>query len=66
MWNLKYDANESVYQTDPQTQSRLMAVGRVEVGRVGWIGSLGLSDANYDTITYRMINNEGLLNSIGN
>ena len=31
-----------------------MAVGRVEVGRVGWIGSLGLADANYFTITYRM------------
>ena len=27
MWNLKYDTNESVYETDPQTQNRLMVVG---------------------------------------
>ena len=38
-------------------------------GRVGWIGSLGLADANYYTITLlhiEWINNEVLLNRIGN
>ena len=48
MWNIKYGTNEPIYRTktDLQTENR----GVVAKGRragVGWIGSLGLADANY-------------------
>ena len=49
MWNLKYDTNEPNYETetDSQTQRTDLSLPRGrEVGE-GWIGSLGLVDANY-------------------
>ena len=47
MWNLKYDTNELICETetDSQTQNRLAVAKGDGVG--GWIGSLGLVDANY-------------------
>jgi len=45
MWNLKYDRNAHINETD--SRSRL-AVARGSRGfREGWTGSLGLADANY-------------------
>ena len=48
MWNLKYDPNEPIYETetDLQTENRLVIA---KVGEMGerWTGSLGLVDANY-------------------
>ena len=48
MQNLKYDANEPIYKTeiDSQTEIRLVVAKGEEKGE-GWIGSLGLVDANY-------------------
>ena len=50
MWHLKYDTNELIYrtETDSQTQrtNRLVVARAGGVGE-GWIGSLGLADANY-------------------
>ena len=44
MWNLKYDTNKLIYETetDSDTEKRL-PVAKGE----GWIRSLGLADANY-------------------
>ena len=45
MWNLKYDTNETIYKTETNSD-----VGnRLVVAKVGggWMGSLGLTDANY-------------------
>ena len=49
MWNLKYDTNELIYETetDSHTQRRLFIAKGRRVGE-GWTGSLGLLDANYD------------------
>ena len=44
MWNLKYDTNELIYEIDSQTQNRIVVA---KEGEGGWIGSLGLADANY-------------------
>ena len=41
MWNLKYDTNESIYETETYSQT---PENRLEEG---WTGSLGLADANY-------------------
>ena len=48
MWNLKYDTNELTYETetDSQTEQTCGCQGGGGVGE-GWIGSLGLADANY-------------------
>ena len=47
MWNLKYDTNEHIYGTETDSQ-RAQTCGR-QGGRGGggWMGSLGLADANY-------------------
>ena len=46
MWNLKYGTKEPIKtETDSQRTDLWMPWGRV-VGE-GWIGSLGLADANY-------------------
>ena len=49
MWNLKYDSNELIYETetDSQTENRLVVAKEEGVCGEGWIGSLGLADANY-------------------
>ena len=49
MQNLKYDKNELIYKTEtnPQTENRLVITKGVEKVREGWIGGLGLADANY-------------------
>ena len=47
MWNLKYDTNELIYETERDSENRLVvAKGEGEVGE-GRIGSLGLADPNY-------------------
>ena len=49
MWKLKYNRNELIYKTETDsltdTENRLLVAKRD--GRRGWIGSLGLADANY-------------------
>ena len=57
MWNLKYDTNEPINETevDSQTQRSDLWLPPQQPQREGWIGSLGLVDANYyRAITYRM------------
>ena len=48
MWNLKYDTNEPICETETEsgTESR-QVVAKGEGAREGWIGSLGLADANW-------------------
>ena len=62
MQNLKYDTSEPIYQTERLTymENRLVvAKGR----EVGWLGSLGLVDAN---LHLEWISNEILMYSRGN
>ena len=49
MWNLKHDTNELIYETetDSYTQRTDLWLPRGRGGGAGWIGSLGLPDANY-------------------
>ena len=50
MWNLKYDTNELIYETETDSQTQktdLQLPGGEEGAGEGWIGSLGLADANY-------------------
>ena len=49
MWNLKYDTNELIYETetDSQTENKLVVAMGESVGE-GWVGSLGLAHGNYD------------------
>ena len=48
MWNLKYDTNELIHEreTDSWTQRTDWLPRGRGLGE-GWIGSLGLADANY-------------------
>ena len=48
MWNLKYGTNELIYktETDSQTQRTDLWLPRGRGVGEGWIGSLGLADAN--------------------
>ena len=49
--NLKYDTNELIYETetDSQTKRTDLWLPRGKGYGGGWIGSLGLADANYYT-----------------
>ena len=49
MQNLKYDTNELIYktETDSKTQRQTCGCQGGEMEGEGWIGSLGLVDANY-------------------
>ena len=49
MWNLKYDTNEPIYETetDSQTSRTDLWLSRVKGVGEGRTGSLGLADANY-------------------
>ena len=55
MWNLKYDRNELIYETEKDLQKLRtdLWLPRQRWVREAWIGSLGLADANYYRI-YRM------------
>ena len=45
MWNVKYNTNEHIYETETDIANRLVAAKGEGVGE-GRIGSLGLADAN--------------------
>ena len=49
MWNLKYDTNELIYETEnnSQTQRTDLWLPRGRAVGEGWIGDLGFVDANY-------------------
>ena len=49
MWKLKYDTNEFIYEikTDSQMQRTDLWVSNGRRVGEGWIGSLGLANANY-------------------
>ena len=49
MWNLEYDANELIYETetDAQTQRTDLRLTRGRGVGEGRTGSLGLADASY-------------------
>ena len=55
MWNLKYDRNELIYETEKDSQKLRtdLWLPRQRWVREASIGSLGLADANY-YIIYRM------------
>ena len=46
MWNLKCDTNELICETETDSQTSEWSP-RGRGMREGWIGSLGLEDANY-------------------
>ena len=46
MWNLKYNTKELIYQTETDTEIRIM-VAKVERNDGGMDGSSELADANY-------------------
>ena len=48
MWNVKYNTNEHIYETETESQTQRRDVW-LPVGKAvseGWIGHLGLADAN--------------------
>ena len=48
MWNLKYDTNELMYETEQTHRRRKQTCGCGGGGEgEGWSGSLGLEGANY-------------------
>ena len=49
IWNLKNDTNEHICetQTDSQTEGTNVWLPRGKRMEAGWIGNLGLADANY-------------------
>ena len=48
MWNLRYDMNELIYNTETDSQrEQTCGCQRGKGMGQGWIGSLGLADANY-------------------
>ena len=52
MWNLKYDTNQHIHETDSQRTDLWFPKGRGVWGEgmgEGWTGSLGLADANHYT-----------------
>ena len=65
MWNLKYDTNEPIYETetDSQTQRTDLSIAKGD-GEWGTDG-LGVWGQQMQTITHR-INNKVLLYSTGN
>ena len=48
MWNLKYDTNEPIYETETESQTQRTDwwLPRGQGVGEGWTGSLGLADAN--------------------
>ena len=46
MWNLKYDTNEHTFETETDTENRLV-VANPGQGGMAWNESLGLADANH-------------------
>ena len=58
MWNLKYDTNELIYETDSQTENRLVvAKGKGDEGGMDW--EFGVSRCKLVYIEW--INNKVLL-----
>jgi len=49
MWNLKYDTNEPINETDSQTQRTDLWLPRGRGKGKGQIGRLGLADVSYYT-----------------
>ena len=48
MWNLKYDTNEPIYETETDSDIEIRLVVAKGGGEgEGWTGSLGLADASY-------------------
>ena len=47
MWNLKYDINELIQETETDSQTEQTRGCQGEGGREGWEWELGLADANY-------------------
>ena len=45
MWNLKYDINELIYETDSQRRDLWLPRERGEGKK--WMRSVGLTEANY-------------------
>ena len=50
VWNLKYDSNKLIYETETDFRHREQTCGFQGGGEMGkgGTGSLGLADANYD------------------
>ena len=47
MWNLKYGANDPIYETEIVGKSGRICVCKGGGGGVGWMGIWGLVDTNY-------------------
>ena len=47
MWNLKYEIDELTNETETESQTKRTDLWLPRVGGKGWIGCLGLEDANY-------------------
>ena len=49
MWNLKYNTNEHIYETDSQTENRVVVAKGEKVWERDVSEVWGLADANYYT-----------------
>ena len=57
MWNLKYDTDELIYETETESQTQRTDFWLPRGVGEGWIGSLGLAVAK--TIIYRIDKQQG-------
>ena len=49
MWNLKYDTNEPIYNTETDPQARSTDLWLPRGRELGWRGRLGLANVSYYT-----------------
>ena len=47
MWNLKYNINEHIFETEIDSQKQGTDLWLPRAGELGRIGNWGLADANY-------------------
>lgn len=64
MWNLKYDTDEPIYETEGDSRSQ--RTGMWLPGGGEWRGGMGVRDWQMQTITHRVETNKVLLHGTGN
>ena len=64
MWNLKYDTDEPIYETEGDSRSQRTGVWLPGGGE--WRGGVGVRDWQMQTITHRAETNKLLLHGTGN
>ena len=68
MWNLKYDTNGPIYETETDSRTRRAELWLPRGREMGeqWSGNLGLADVNYytqgPTVQHRKLDSMSMIN----